>query len=79
MAARGDPSFLNAQPGFLNASRRQPQPAPASNFLVRFWREQIAHPEKQAGNLAIAWGLGIALAGVTFIRTVGKEVLVPVL
>lgn len=66
------------QPGFLNSGRRGPPPAPkSSNPLVRFWREEIVNPEKAGGNIAIAWGVGVALAGVTLIRTLGKDLLVP--
>lgn len=73
------PFYSNAQPGFLNASgRRGPAPPPkSSNPLVRFWNEEIVNPEKQPGNMAIAWGVAVALAGITVIRTVGKDLLVP--
>ncbi|CAO1629884.1 unnamed protein product [Jaminaea pallidilutea] len=74
-----DPSYLNAQPGFLNAGpgRRPNEPPRSSNFLVRFWRDEVVHPEKSAANLALLWGVGVAVAGVTFIRAVGKDLLVP--
>jgi hypothetical protein len=34
-------------------------------------------PEKQAGNLAVAWGVGIFVGGIALMRTVGESLLVP--
>lgn len=68
----------SAQPGFLNggaASRRAPQPT--RNWLQRFWREEIANPNKFWGNVAVSWSVGFFALGVLFMRKAGW-VLAPV-
>ncbi|PWN27996.1 hypothetical protein BDZ90DRAFT_259827 [Jaminaea rosea] len=78
MAGRGQDGFM--QPGFLNGPGRRggpPAPPRSSNPIARFWAEEIVHPEKLPGNMAIAYGTAIAVAGVLFIRTLGKAALVP--
>lgn len=73
------PPIRHRQPGFLNGpgGRRPPPPARSSNPLVRFWTEQIVHPEKLPGNLAIGYGTAFALGGVVLIRYLGKAMLAP--
>ncbi|PWN97925.1 hypothetical protein FA09DRAFT_32867 [Tilletiopsis washingtonensis] len=73
-----DSYMPGAKPGFLNArSAAAAPPPPQRNFLARFWAREIMAPEKQAGNLAVAWGVGIFVGGIALMRTVGESLLVP--
>ncbi|KAE8212383.1 hypothetical protein CF319_g5998 [Tilletia indica] len=77
MASRG------MQAGFLNNPRsgaaggRGGRPQSSSAF-GRFLQNEIFAEEKRPGNLVILYGVGFFAAGVTLLRTVGTDLLVPV-
>ncbi|PWN53329.1 hypothetical protein IE53DRAFT_384175 [Violaceomyces palustris] len=70
------PSYLSAQPGFLNSSSGR-VPKQSQSWLARFIQEEITHPEKRAGNLSIAWGITVFAAGIIFVRKAG-DLITPV-
>ncbi|PWN94026.1 hypothetical protein FA10DRAFT_283636 [Acaromyces ingoldii] len=75
-----DPGFLNKPRGHPSSSAAAPRASrPQPNFLQRFWRDEIANPEKRAGNQAVAWGVSFFVAGIVFARTIAKDVIVPAL
>ncbi|CEH12052.1 hypothetical protein CBOM_00063 [Ceraceosorus bombacis] len=78
--------YLSARPGFLNNKSRPGGAGTAAaaaaaaprNFLSRFWYEEVVALDKRAGNLALAFGVGVFGAGVSIIRVFGMDLLVPV-
>lgn len=47
-------------------------------MFAKFWQDEIVAPEKRAGNMAVARGVGLFAAGIIFVRTMGAEMIVPV-
>ncbi|KAK0553633.1 hypothetical protein OC846_000493 [Tilletia horrida] len=76
MASRG------MQPGFLNAKgpggRGAPARPQAGNSVVRFLQDEVFAPEKRPGNIVIAYGTIFFAASIGLIRTLGPDLLVPI-
>ncbi|KAH7097086.1 hypothetical protein BKA62DRAFT_717508 [Auriculariales sp. MPI-PUGE-AT-0066] len=52
------------------------QPPKNENAVQRFIREEILSPEHLAGNITIATGVGLFVAGIAIVRTWG-ELMIP--
>ncbi len=66
----------SAQKGFLSGPGGRPA-QPKQNFLLRFINTQILAPEHRAGNISIAWGVSVFVAGIVAARNFG-DLITPV-